>query len=89
MRSIFISDDKALAARLKTSLAEFVPNFARDKSAGTDEWTIVGDRYYARDKLSEYAETLGMTHLIASGRLPGIGSDALIRSHQVLLETIA
>lgn len=88
MRTVFVTDNNSLATTLKSSLAKTSPNFARDRSAGVDEWTIVGDSCYVRDKLHEYVDTLAMTHLIASGRLPGVDNEAVIRSHQLLLETV-
>lgn len=89
MRTIFITDNLRVAGELKSSLAQHTPNFSRGESSHIDEWTIVGDRHHALDKLNEYVERLGMTHLIASGRLPGIGNEALIQSHQALLETVS
>lgn len=86
MRTVYITDNTALANKLKSLLAESTPNFARDQSACVEQWTIVGDRHYARDKVDEYVDSLAMTHLIASGRVPGVGSEALVRSHQELLE---
>ncbi len=88
MRTVFVTDNNSLATTLKSSLAKTSPNFARDRSAGVDEWTIVGDSCYVRDKLHEYVDTLAMTHLIASGRLPGVDNEAVIRSHQLLVETV-
>ena len=89
MRTVFITDDNRLASELKSSLAQHTPNFSRAESSHIDEWAIVGDSHYVLDKLNEYVERLGMTHLIASGRLPGIGSEALIQSHQSVLELVA
>ena len=89
MRTVFISDDKGQLERLKQRLAESVPSIARNPAAGVDDWTLVGDKYQVRDKLHEYIDKLAMTHLIASGRLPGVETSELIRSHEALLECIA
>ena len=89
MRTVYISDDKGQVERLKQRLAESVPSIARNPAAGVDDWTLVGDKYQVRDKLHEYIDKLAMTHLIASGRLPGVETSELIRSHEALLECIA
>jgi alkanesulfonate monooxygenase SsuD/methylene tetrahydromethanopterin reductase-like flavin-dependent oxidoreductase (luciferase family) len=85
MRSIFVTDNDTLAAQVKASLARFVPGVIREKSVAVDDWTIVGDPHYVRDKLAEYVERLGVSHLIASGRLPGVDSEDVVRSHELLL----
>jgi alkanesulfonate monooxygenase SsuD/methylene tetrahydromethanopterin reductase-like flavin-dependent oxidoreductase (luciferase family) len=88
MRTVFVTEDSHLAGRLKSSLAQFSPSVARDAPVGVDDWTIIGDRHYVRDRLGEYVERLGVTCLIASGRLPGLEGDAVLRSHQNLLECV-
>ncbi|MEH6570276.1 MAG: LLM class flavin-dependent oxidoreductase [Halioglobus sp.] len=86
MRTVFISDDKAQVEQLKQRLARAVPSIAGNPTAGVDDWTLVGDKQQVRDRLYEYTDKLAMTHLIASGRLPGVETSALIRSHEALLE---
>ena len=88
MRTVFISDDKAQVEQLKHRLAQAVPSIARNATASVDEWTLVGDKQQVRDSLHEYVDKLAMTHLIASGRLPGVETSALIRSHEALLECV-
>jgi alkanesulfonate monooxygenase SsuD/methylene tetrahydromethanopterin reductase-like flavin-dependent oxidoreductase (luciferase family) len=53
---------------------------------GVEEWAIVGDRHYVRDRLAEYRARLGVTHLIGGGRLPVIEENLLLQSHQWLAE---
>ena len=86
MRTIFITDNEGLAAQVRSALELTVPPSMRHKAAGVDEWAIVGDRHYARDKICEYTERLGMSHLIARGGLSGVDSAAQLRSLQYLLD---
>ncbi|MEH6592858.1 MAG: LLM class flavin-dependent oxidoreductase [Halioglobus sp.] len=89
MRTVFISDDSAAINSVKSSLGEVSQTLLGDSPSAVDEWAIVGDRQYVRDKLAEYQEVLGVTHLIASGRLPGIGGEKVIDSHKMLLECVS
>ena len=88
MRTIFITADNSLAAEVRSALARSVPATMQHKAAGVDDWAIVGDRDYARDKLDEYVDDLAMSHLIARGGIPGIEGEAQLRSHEILLDLI-
>ena len=66
-----------------------VPAALRGEGTAVDEWAIVGDRQYARDKVSEYIERLGVSHLIVRAGISGIAEDEQIRSHEMLLEIIS
>ena len=84
MRTVFIHEDSRLRARLVDALNQQAAKFRRAESADASEWTIIGDAEYARDKIADYRERLGMIHIIASGRLPQIGTDSLLQSLQCL-----
>ena len=86
MRTVLITDDAALAKRVKNQLAENAPAQLQGEGTEVDDWAIVGDRHYSRDRLAEYTEQLGITHLIGGGRLPRIDEMEQLRSHQNLLE---
>ncbi|MEH6583809.1 MAG: LLM class flavin-dependent oxidoreductase [Halioglobus sp.] len=88
MRTVFISDDSTLIDSMKSSLQKVSKNLLGESPSAVDDWAILGDRQYVRDKLAEYQEALGVTHLIASGRLPGVGGEAVIDSHKLLLECV-
>lgn len=85
MRTIFITEDKRLAADLRSRLEASVPLPMRQKGDTVEDWGIVGDPCYAKDKIGEYVERLEITHLIARGGLPGIDGKAQLESHQHLL----
>lgn len=89
MRTVYVTEDSAETERIKSALFKTASNIIRDESAPVDEWTIIGDRHFVKDQLARYADELGMTHLIASGRLPGLNAEDVIRSHSALLECSA
>lgn len=89
MRTIFVTEDKGLVTALRSRLAASVPPAMRREGVGVEDWGIVGDRCYARDKLGEYLERLRISHLIARGGLPGIDYQAQLRSHELLLAIVA
>jgi len=88
MRTVFVSDQPDETDKLKAALAQFAPGALRDQQVPVEDWTIIGDQSFVRDKIDEYVERLGVTCLIASGRLPGLESDVVLRSHQSLLECV-
>jgi alkanesulfonate monooxygenase SsuD/methylene tetrahydromethanopterin reductase-like flavin-dependent oxidoreductase (luciferase family) len=86
MRTILITDNAALARRVKEQLADTAPRQLQGKDVNVDDWAIVGDRHFAKDRLTAYAEQLGITHLIGGGRLPRVEEVEQLHSHQYLLE---
>ncbi len=89
MRTVFVTDDDALAAQVRTSLAAVVPKAMRKKSGAVQDWAIVGDRHYTRDKLAEYRERLQLSHLIVRAGIPGISEALQLQSQQHLLGVVA
>jgi alkanesulfonate monooxygenase SsuD/methylene tetrahydromethanopterin reductase-like flavin-dependent oxidoreductase (luciferase family) len=86
MRTVFISEDTAAVARVRARLASSLPPGLRRGDVAVEAWAIIGDRHYARDRLAEYRERLGVTHLIGGGRLPVVEERLLLQSHQWLAE---
>lgn len=80
MRTLYISDEPARLARVKTTLEQSTPPSMRDESARLDDWAIVGTSQQVADKIARYRETLGMTHLIVRGRIPGVEETDWIQS---------
>jgi alkanesulfonate monooxygenase SsuD/methylene tetrahydromethanopterin reductase-like flavin-dependent oxidoreductase (luciferase family) len=85
MRSVFVSADSALLARLTDALQSTVPARLRGKAGAVEDWAILGDREEVHDKLQEYQEVLGMTHLIARGQVSRLVADQQAESHDMLL----
>lgn len=81
MRTVFISDNTALVQQVKGSLVEEAKvrntyTRQRESAIAADDWidqaALVGSIQQTRDRLQEYREKLGITHLIARGRIPGL-----------------
>ena len=89
MRSVFVTDDTALAARVRAALKVAVPVALRGTDSTVDDWAIVGDRQYIHEKMSEYISRLGISHLIVRAGISGVDEEEQIRSHQLLLEVVA
>lgn len=89
MRTVYVSDSAAITLALRGRLDNAVPAAMRDKAAGIEQWSIVGDRAYVRDRLVEYRERLGVSHLILRGGLPGIEESDEVRSQAVVLDLVA
>ncbi len=63
-----------------------LPPRARAEAATLDERVIVGDVPYVRDRLQEYRERLGLTHLVVRAGGRGIDEASQLRSHERLVE---
>jgi alkanesulfonate monooxygenase SsuD/methylene tetrahydromethanopterin reductase-like flavin-dependent oxidoreductase (luciferase family) len=88
MRSVFVSDRPALLTRVAEALQSAVPPFLREKAGAIADWAILGDSIEVRDKLQEYIDVLGMTHLIARGQVSRLVVDEQMSSHDLLLEIV-
>ena len=89
MRTVFVTESDAQARELTSSLAQVLPHSIQDKAVAVDEWAIVGDCAYVKDKLCEYVERLGISHLIVRAGISGVDEEAQLRSHEQLLELAA
>lgn len=85
MRTVFVTNSQSKARAIKQALDASAPHSMREEDANIDDWTIIGDKAYVKDKLAEYVERLGMTHVIARGRLPDVTSEEQIASHESLV----
>ena len=67
MRTVFVSNDDKVVDALRRQLSDNKTERQwRDPDAPIDSWAIIGNQTYANDKLAEYQERLGMTHLIVT-----------------------
>lgn len=89
MRTVYVSESEATTRALRERLDSAVPDAMRDKAAGIEQWSVVGDRAYVHDRLVEYREQLGVSHLILRGGLPGIEEAQEVRSQAAILELAA
>lgn len=84
MRTIFVSSRPARVQAVKEVLAGEARHRMREAEADSDDWTIVGDHACVRDKLAEYRESVGLTHLIARGRIGGVEDEEQLASLEAL-----
>lgn len=89
MRTIFVTSEPALARSVKAGLAASVPAQMKEKAMHIDDWAIVGDASYVEDKLAQYVDTLGLSHLIVRGRLGKVDVAVQQRSLFSILEIAA
>jgi len=88
MRSVFVTEDAALAGRVRSALADTVHTAVLKTAADAEEWAIVGDRQYAKDKLREYCERLNLSHLIVRAGFSGVSEAQQLSSHESLLALV-
>lgn len=97
MRTVFVSREKSALRDVRKRLIKEASELSRSPiasiraSAGqsADDWTIVGEPREVHEKILEYQERLGMTHLIASrGRLGSITAEEIETSIELLAEIV-
>ena len=94
MRSLFISDDRNLIERIRDRLNETSKSIVRasatSRKVTCDDWAIVGDASFVKDKVAKYRETLGMTHLVITRlRIGGVDTTQVERSVADAVEVLA
>lgn len=89
MRTVFVARSDKQSADVRLQLERSVPQKMRKPGVGVEDWAIVGDRAYCRDKLSEYAERLNISHLIVRGGVRGVQDAEQLRSHERLLDIVS
>lgn len=90
MRSVFVCDDADRIATLRETLSNARLRLGKPEVMPAEDWTIVGDAGYVREKVAEYQSRLGMTHLIATRlRVPGLEQPELEASLKALAELLA
>jgi alkanesulfonate monooxygenase SsuD/methylene tetrahydromethanopterin reductase-like flavin-dependent oxidoreductase (luciferase family) len=84
MRTVFVAENRRQGERLRDQVlaqARATPSIARNSAESNteaDDWCIVGEAGYVRDRIAEYRERLKITHLIVTRlRISGIESRAI------------
>lgn len=94
MRTMFVSEDAKLLARVREQLELGAREAAssgirKGLSLEPDDWAIVGSPSEVKDKVMAYVEHLGMTHLVVTRlRIGNIDADALEQSVRVTAEIL-
>ena len=89
MRTVFVAHSDEQAAAVRLHVEQSVPPKMRKQGVSVEDWGIVGDRAYCRDKLREYAERLNISHLIVRGGIRGVEEKEQLRSHEALLALVS
>jgi alkanesulfonate monooxygenase SsuD/methylene tetrahydromethanopterin reductase-like flavin-dependent oxidoreductase (luciferase family) len=89
MRTVFVTSSVKQAAAVRLQLEQSVPPKIRKPGVGVEDWGIVGDSAYCRDKLWEYVERLNISHLILRGGIRGVPEAEQLRSHESLLAVVS
>jgi alkanesulfonate monooxygenase SsuD/methylene tetrahydromethanopterin reductase-like flavin-dependent oxidoreductase (luciferase family) len=84
MRTIFITEDAALAAAVSEKLGQEGRRGSSQDHPDQPAF-IVGSAKYVQDTLARYSEDLGVNYLIARGRIQGISEAQQIASHSTLI----
>ena len=80
MRTVFVGRSRREVETVKTSLGA-AGRPRRDDSERVEDWAVVGDRGYVAEKLDEYREALGVSHMIVTRlRIGGIAEQRLQES---------
>jgi alkanesulfonate monooxygenase SsuD/methylene tetrahydromethanopterin reductase-like flavin-dependent oxidoreductase (luciferase family) len=89
MRTVFVSKDGQQTAKLRQLMLQQSENSRLSEGETLDDWTIIGEPSYVRDRVDEYRQRLGMTHLIATRiRVSGLDEVELRGSVALLAETL-
>lgn len=93
MRTVFVGENEAQLARLKTEVLEQMHALARPDAwqdgESVDDCAIIGTPAQVRDKVARYQQELGMTHLIATRlRVKGLSEETARASVELLVKTL-
>lgn len=91
MRSLFVSEDAALVARMRERLERGTPAAARGGRGGgaVEDWAILGTPPEAKEQVAAYVEEFRVTHLVVTRlRIGGVPTDVLERSARLAAEAL-
>ena len=87
MRSIFTSRDASVSERVRDAVHQSQPPAGLETSPELDEWMIVGEPSFVKEKMHEYQEALGATHMVVTRlRIEGIEEIERRRSIELISE---
>lgn len=95
MRTVFVAENRRFGESVRErvqSLARQTPTVARQHNGdqdSVDDWCIIGDAAYVRDRIVEYRERLQVTHLIVTRlRINDLEPAAVQRSLELVPELL-
>lgn len=89
MRTVFITPDARLASSVREALRRQMVSRMRESNAAVDDWALVGDAVRVREKLAQYRERLGLSHLILRGGMPLVDESEQLRSLELTLAAVS
>ena len=89
MRTVAVVRSAPAARQIREFLTTTVPAAMADKAGAVDDWAIVGEETEVRERLQQYREELGLTHLIARGRIAGLSAADEQFSQERILDSCA
>jgi alkanesulfonate monooxygenase SsuD/methylene tetrahydromethanopterin reductase-like flavin-dependent oxidoreductase (luciferase family) len=91
MRAVFVTDDARETAAVRAAVQQQARAGGRlAEGAAVEDWCIVGEAGYVRERAEEYRQRLGMTHLIvARPRVGGLAIERVTRSVARTVEVLA
>jgi alkanesulfonate monooxygenase SsuD/methylene tetrahydromethanopterin reductase-like flavin-dependent oxidoreductase (luciferase family) len=66
MRTVFVCDSAVETRDVRERLAALILPTGVRANANVDEWAVIGEAEYVRDKLAEYQEVLLATHVVVT-----------------------
>lgn len=88
MRSVYCSRRESDLSRVREAMAA-IPLPRQGEDVQLDDWAIIGTPEQVSERVAEYEQRLGMTHLIATRlRLPGLSQDELVASVELTAQTL-
>ena len=93
MRSLFVSDDSELVnlirQRLNRTSGSMVRADVSTSNVQCDDWAIVGNASFVKDRVAQYREELGVTHMVITRlRIGGVDNAQLERSVATAIEIL-
>lgn len=92
MRALFVTEGAAETRTIRSALQEQARAVGRlAPQTDAEDWTIVGEAPYVRERVAEYRERLGMTHLVVArlrsgGLEPARAERSVERAAEILSE---
>jgi alkanesulfonate monooxygenase SsuD/methylene tetrahydromethanopterin reductase-like flavin-dependent oxidoreductase (luciferase family) len=81
MRTIFMSSDRRQVGEVRERISAEAKKSGRlSENAAVDDWSIIGDEHFVRDRVTEYRERLGVSHLIVTRLRIGEVDDAAVQA---------
>ncbi|MFT4581455.1 MAG: alkanesulfonate monooxygenase SsuD [Gammaproteobacteria bacterium] len=66
MRTVFVCANATEQRHIRDSLAKITLPTGAQANSAVDEWAIIGDAAYVRDKFAEHQEVLAATHIVVT-----------------------